>query len=304
KILRTAKALVDRGIAHPILLARRELVAERLRELELDDGQVTLVHAATDPRVETYARLFHERRRRDGVTLEDARKLMSSRNYFGSMMVEVGDADGLLSGLTQEYPDTIRPALQVIDTRPGVERVSGAYILVLRDRLFFLADTTVNIDPDADALAEIALLTADFARRFGVEPRVAMLSFSNFGSNRDGRAAKVRRAVEKLHRFAPELEVDGEMQADTAVVEQILKELYPWSRLKAPANVLIFPELQSANIAYKLIWRLADAEAIGPVLLGMAKPVHVLQRGVDVQDIVNMAAICVVEAQEAGPRLR
>jgi malate dehydrogenase (oxaloacetate-decarboxylating)(NADP+) len=304
KILRTAKVLVDERIARPILLARREVVAERLRELELGEDQVTLVHAATDPRAESYAHLFHERRRRDGVTLEDARKLMSSRNYFGSMMVEAGDADGLLSGLTQEYPDTIRPALQVIDTRPGVERVSGAYILVLRDRVFFLADTTVNIDPDADGLAEIALLTADFARRFGVEPRVALLSFSNFGSNRDGRALKVRRAVEKLHRIAPELEVDGEMQADTAVVEEILRERYPWSRLKAPANVLVFPELQSANVAYKLIWRLAGAEAIGPVLLGMAKPVHVLQRGVDVQDIVNMAAICVVEAQEAGPRLR
>jgi malate dehydrogenase (oxaloacetate-decarboxylating)(NADP+) len=304
KILRTAKVLVDQRIAHPILLARREVVADRLRELELDESQVTLVHAGADPRAERYARLFHERRRRDGVTLEDARKLMTSRNYFGSMMVEVGDADGLLSGLTQEYPDTIRPALQVIDTRPGVERVSGAYILVLRDRVFFLADTTVNIDPDADELAEIALLTADFARRFGVKPRLALLSFSNFGSNRDARATKVRRAVEKLHRIAPELEVDGEMQADTAVVEEILKERYPWSRLKAPANVLVFPELQSANVAYKLVWRLAGAEAIGPVLLGMAKPVHVLQRGVDVQDIVNMAAICVVEAQDQGPRLR
>ncbi len=224
---------------------------------------------------------------------------MRSRNYFGTMMVERGDADGLISGLTQHYPETIRPALQIIDTRPGVRRVSGAYILILRDRLFFLADTTVNIDPSAEDLAEIALLTAEFARRFRIEPRVAMLSFSNFGSNKHPAADKVRRAVEILQRAAPDLVVDGEMQADTAVVGPILEESFPWSRLCEPANVLIFPELQSANTAYKLIWRLAGAEAIGPVLLGMGKPVHVLQRGVEVSDIVNMAALCTVDAQEA-----
>ena len=306
KILRTAKILIDEGIAHPVLLARRERIERQLEELDLDPERLTIVHVADDPRQEAYAQAFHHRRRRDGVTLEDSRKLMRSRNYFGSMMLEQGDADGLISGLTQEYPETIRPALQVIDTARDVRRVSGAYILVLEDRLFFLADTTVNIDPDAEDLAEIARLTARFARRFDVEPRVAMISYSNFGSNRHPSALKVRRAVERLHELEPDLEVDGEMQADTAVAESILRERYPWSRLKAPANVLIFPELQSANAAYKLIWRLADAEAIGPVLLGMGRPVHVLQRGVEVTDIVNMAAICVVDAQEAaghgGPR--
>jgi malate dehydrogenase (oxaloacetate-decarboxylating)(NADP+) len=185
----------------------------------------------------------------------------------------------------------------VIGTRPG-SRVAGAYILILKDRLFFLADTTVNIDPDAEALAEIALATADFARRFDVTPRVAMLSFSNFGSNRHPAARKVRRAVEIARERNPGLEIDGEMQADTAVLPSLLAEHDPWSDLKGPANVLIFPELQSANIAYKLIWRLAGAEAIGPILLGMARPVHVLQKGVEVSDIVNMAAICVVDAQE------
>ncbi|HVS63149.1 MAG TPA: NADP-dependent malic enzyme [Thermoanaerobaculia bacterium] len=306
KILRTAKILIDEGIAHPVLLARRERIERQLEELDLDPERLTIVHVADDPRQEAYAQAFHNRRCRDGVTLEDSRKLMRSRNYFGSMMLEQGDADGLISGLTQEYPETIRPALRVIDTARDVRRVSGAYILVLEDRLFFLADTTVNIDPDAEDLAEIARLTARFARRFDVEPRVAMISYSNFGSNRHPSALKVRRAVERLHELEPELEVDGEMQADTAVVDSILRERYPWSRLKAPANVLIFPELQSANAAYKLIWRLADAEAIGPVLLGMGRPVHVLQRGVEVTDIVNMAAICVVDAQEAagfgGPR--
>ena len=298
KVLRAAKILVDEGIAKPILLARRAVIASRLEELGLDEESVVIVHNESSELFDGYAQALSDRRRRFGVTLEDARKLLRSRNYFGSMMVAIGDADGLISGLTQEYPDTIRPALQTIDTAPGVNRVSGAYVLILEDRVLFLADTTVNIDPDPDELAEIALLTAAFARRFGIEPRVAMLSFSNFGSNSHPAARKVRRAVEIAKELEPTLEIDGEMQADTAVLESILHERYPWSDLKSSANVLVFPELQSANIAYKLIWRLAEAEAIGPVLLGMAKPVHVLQRGVEVADIVNMTALCVVDAQE------
>jgi malate dehydrogenase (oxaloacetate-decarboxylating)(NADP+) len=298
QILRAAKILVDEGIAHPILLARREAIAEKLAELDLPEDQVTIIDHEGAEQFEDYARRFHERRKRDGVTLADARKRMRLRNYFGAMMVAAGDADGLISGLTQSYPDTIRPALQIIDTRPGVKRVSGAHILILGDRLFFVADTTVNIDPTPEELAEIALLTVEFVRRFGIVPRVAMLSFSNFGSNKHPAAAKVRRAVEIVRRHDPDLEIDGEMQADTAVLPSILHASYPWSRLKEPANVLIFPELQSANIAYKLLWRLANCEAIGPILLGMGKPVHVLQPGLEVTDIVNLAAICVVDAQE------
>jgi malate dehydrogenase (oxaloacetate-decarboxylating)(NADP+) len=299
QILRAAKILVDEGIAHPILLARREVIADRLKALDLAEDRVTIIHNESSDRFEVYARRFHEMRKRDGVTLSDARKRMRLRNYFGTMMVEMGDADGLISGLTQSYPDTIRPALQIVGTRPGVHRVSGAYILILQDRVFFLADTTVNIDPTPEELAEIAQLTVGFARRFGIVPRVAMLSFSNFGSNTHPAARKVRRAVEIVAAREPDLEIDGEMQADTAVVEQILQENYPWSRLRQPANVLIFPELQSANVAYKLIWRLAGAEAIGPILLGMAKPIHVLQSGVEVSDIVNLTALCVVDSQEA-----
>jgi malate dehydrogenase (oxaloacetate-decarboxylating)(NADP+) len=298
KILRAAKILVDEGIAHPILLARREAIAGTLAELDLPEEKLTLIDHESSEKFGAYAQRFHELRRRDGVTLLDAQKRMRLRNYFGTMMVEEGDADGLISGLTQSYPDTIRPALQIIDTRPGVKRVSGAYILVFRDRLFFLADTTVNIDPTPEELAEIALLTVEFARRFGIVPRVAMLAFSNFGSNKHPSAVKVRRAVEIVRDKEPALEIDGEMQADTAVLASILHESYPWSRLKEPANVLVFPELQSANIAYKLLWRLADCEAIGPILLGMGKPVHVLQAGLEVSDVVNMAAICVVDAQE------
>jgi len=298
QILRAAKILVDEGIAHPILLARREVIACKLRSLDLAEERVTILHNESSELFEPYAMRLHEMRRRDGLTLVEARKLMRLRNYFGSMMVEQGDADGLISGLTRSYPETIRPALQIIATRPGVTRVSGAYILILQDRIFFLADTTVNIDPTPEQLAEITMLTVEFVRRFGIEPRVAMLSFSNFGSNRHPAAVKVRRAVELLHQRAPELELDGEMQADTAVVESLLRETYPWSRLQHPANVLIFPELQSANVAYKLIGRLANAESIGPILLGMAKPVHVLQAGIEVADIVNLTAICVVDAQE------
>ncbi|HEV2855863.1 MAG TPA: NADP-dependent malic enzyme [Thermoanaerobaculia bacterium] len=298
QILRAAKILVEEGIAHPILLARREVIADRLRALDLPEERVTIIHNETSEKFETYARRFHERRRRDGVTLSEARKRMRLRNYFGTMMVEAGDADGLISGLTQSYPETIRPALQIVGTRPGVRKVSGAYVLIVEDRILFLADTTVNIDPSPEDLAEIALLTVGFARRFGVVPRVAMLSFSNFGSNKHPSARKVRRAVEIVSGLDPDLEIDGEMQADTALFEQILHENYPWSRLKQPANVLIFPELQSANIAYKLIWRLARTEAIGPILLGMARPVHVLQSGLEVSDIVNLAALCVVDAQE------
>ncbi|HWN41340.1 MAG TPA: NADP-dependent malic enzyme [Thermoanaerobaculia bacterium] len=299
KILRAAKILVDEGIAHPILLARREVIADKMRDLDLPESKVTIIHNESSDQFEEYAQKLHEMRRRDGMTLVEARKRLRIRNYFGTMMLETGDADGLISGLTQAYPETIRPALQILHTRQGVKKVSGCYILILQDRMFFLADTTVNIDPDPEELAEIALLTVEFARRFGVVPRVAMLSFSNFGSNSHPSARKVRRAVEIVTERAPDLEIDGEMQADTAVFEGILHESYPWSRLRGPANILIFPELQSANIAYKLIWRLANAEAIGPILLGLDKPVHVLQPGLEVSDIVNMAAICVMDAQEA-----
>ena len=302
QVLRAAKILVDEGMAHPILLARREVIAAKLRDLELPEERVTILHNESSPLFEPYVRRLHEMRRRDGLTLEHARKLMRLRNYFGSMMVELGDADGLISGLTRTYPETIRPALQIIDTRPGVTRVSGAYILIFQERLLFLADTTVNIDPSPEELAETTTLTVELVRRFGIVPRVALLSFSNFGSNSHPAARKVRRAVELVAARDPQLEVDGEMQADTALVESLLHENYSWSRLTGPANVLIFPELQSANIAYKLLWRLAGAEAIGPILLGMGKPVHVMQAGVEVADIVNLTAFCVVDAQELANR--
>jgi malate dehydrogenase (oxaloacetate-decarboxylating)(NADP+) len=300
KILRAAKILVEERIARPILLGRPEKIVPALARHDVPADAVTVIAPEDSERADDYAERLHVARRRKGLTRRDARALMRDRNYFGTMMVEAGDADGLISGVSQHYPDTIRPALQIIATRPGVRRVSGAYILILSDRVFFFADTTVSIEPSAEDLAEVALLTAEFARRFGIEPRVAVLSFSDFGSNDHPAALRARRAVEIAHGWDPELEIDGEMQADTAVLASVLEESYPWSRLSGPANVLVFPELQSANVAYKLVWRLAGAEAIGPILLGLAKPVHVLQRGVEVADIVNMTAICVVDAQEAA----
>jgi malate dehydrogenase (oxaloacetate-decarboxylating)(NADP+) len=229
--------------------------------------------------------------------------MIRDRNYFGSMMVHLGDADVLIGGLTQHYPETIRPALQIIPVREGLRKVSGLYLLILqRGDVYFLADATVNIEPSAEDLAEIAICAAETARRFNVTPRVALLSFSNFGSTRHPLAQKVERAVEIVKGRAPDLMVDGEMQADTAVVPEILEQTYPFSSLKGGANVLIFPNLEAGNVAYKLLSRLGGAAAIGPILMGLSKPVHVLQRGAEVNEIVNVAAIAVVDAQEAEMR--
>ena len=297
KILRAAKILAEEGICRPILLAREEEVSDLARELQLPMDKIEFVHARSSPRLPEYARLLELRRRRRGMTAADAAKQAGSRNVYGPLMVEAGDADGVISGLTQHYPETIRPALEIVGTAPGVRRVSGLYVLIFKDRTFFFADTTVNIDPTAEELAEIALLTADAVPRFDMEPRIAMISFSNFGSNTHANAQKVKRAVELVKAARPDLPIDGEMQADYAIVPELLEAEYPWATVRRP-NVLIFPDLQSANAAYKLVWRLAGAEAIGPILLGMRKPVHVLQRAVEVADIVNMAAIAVVDAQE------
>ncbi len=221
------------------------------------------------------------------------------------MMVRMGEADALIGGLTTHYPDTIRPALEVIDLRPELRKVAGIYVLITaKGDIFFLADATVNIDPSAEDLAEIAIEAAEKARRFGQEPRVAMLSFSNFGSTRHPLSDKVRRAVDLARLRAPSLMIDGEMQADTAIVPQIIDETYPFSTLKGGANVLIFPNLESGNIAYKLLHRIGGAELIGPLLAGLSKPVHVLQRGSEVNDIVNVAAVAVVDAQESGKPYR
>jgi malate dehydrogenase (oxaloacetate-decarboxylating)(NADP+) len=299
KIVRAAKILIDEGMAHPILLVKQETIKPLLKKFNVDESKVTVVDVGRYPKFEEYAQRLAELRARRGVTFTDARRILNSRNYFAMMMVEQGDADGVIAGLHAYYPATIRPALQIVKTRPGVKHVSGAYLLMFKNRVVLLADTTVNIDPDAEQLAEIAALTAETAKRFNLEPRIAMISFSNFGSTIHPHSEKVQEAVQILKRRRPDLIVEGEMQADTAVVPYVANEDYPWSAIQGDANVLVFANLDAANAAYKLLWRLGNAEAIGPILQGMAKPVHVLQRGVDVNDIVNMAAIAVVDAQEA-----
>src|SRR5471030_2576642 len=301
KILRAAQILIDEKIAIPVLLGNEARIRAKAAELHLHLDNLQIVDPQNFARQDVYMEEFYSLRQRKGVTRTEAGRLILNPVTFGSLMVRLGDADALIGGLTTHYPDTIRPALQVIDVRPELHRVAGVYVLITaKSDIFFLADATVNIEPTAEDLAEIAIMTAEKALRFGKEPRVAMLSFSNFGSTQHPLSAKIRKAVELVRQRAPGLMIDGEMQADTAVVPEILEETYPFSTLKGGANVLIFPNLESGNIAYKLLHRIGGAELIGPLLAGLSKPVHVLQRGSEVNDIVNVAAVAVVDAQEVG----
>jgi len=303
KIIRAAKILIDEKLAHPILLVHREEINALLRKYNVDESKITIIDINRSPDYDRYVQRFHEMRRRHGITIADAHRILNSRNYYAMMMLDAGDADGVIAGLRAYYPATLKPALQIVKTRPGVKHVSGAYLLMFKNRMLILADTTVNISPDSETLAEIAEQTAETAKRFNLEPRIAMISFSDFGSTQHAHTAKVRDAVEILKRRRPDLIVEGEMQADTAVVPEIAQQDHPWSAIQGDANVLVFSNLDAANAAYKLLWRLGGAEVIGPILQGIAKPVHVLQRGVDVNDIVNMAAIAVLDAQELEKRV-
>jgi len=300
KILRASQIIIDEKMAEPLLLGDPSRIRRKIEELRLTLGNIEIINPEASPKYHGYVSRFYEMRMRKGVTLHDAEKLVRTANVFGMMMVNEGDADGLISGLTQHYPETIRPALQIIKLAEGLSTIAGVYMMVMKQDVMFFADTTVNIDPTAEQLAEIAVMVAKVARSFDIEPRIAMLSFSNFGSVNHPLAKKMQRATELVRLMDPSLVVDGEMQAETAVDPELLQRLYSFSTLKERANVLIFPELQSANIAYKLLCKLGGAEAIGPILLGMRKPVHVLQVGAGVEDIVNMTAIAVVDAQAAG----
>jgi malate dehydrogenase (oxaloacetate-decarboxylating)(NADP+) len=306
KILRAAQILIDEKIAAPILLGDADAIRQRASDLRLHmNGSLEIIDPANAPNRDKYTEeLFHVRQRK-GLTYTDAKTAVHDPNVFGSMMVRMGDADALIGGVTQHYPDVIRPALQAVPLRSGFRRVAGVYLVITqKGDLYFLADATVNIEPDAEDLAEIAISAAECARRFDVDPRIAMLSFSNFGSTRHPLSQKVRRAVEIVKHRAPELMIDGEMQADTAVSPEILEKLYPFSSLKGGANVLVFPNLEAGNVAYKLLSKLGNAELIGPILIGLSKPVHVLQREAEVNDIVKMTALAVVDAQELRPGAR
>jgi len=301
KILRACQILVDEKIADPVLLGHEAKIRDKIAELRLSLKGVQIIDPACSPRLAHYSEELYHARQRKGITRTEAEQMILNPVTFASMMVRLGEADGLIGGLTTHYPDTIRPALQLIEPRQELRRVAGVYVLITpKGGIYFLADATVNIDPTAEDLAEIAIMAAEKARRFGQEPRVAMLSFSNFGSTRHPLSEKVRRATELVRQRAPGLMIDGEMQADTAVVPEIIDETYPFSTLKGGANVLIFPNLEAGNIAYKLLHRIGGMELIGPLLTGLSKPVHVLQRGSEVNDIVHVAAVAVIDAQEVG----
>lgn len=299
KILKAAQILVDEGIATPVLLGNVIRIKKIIEEHNLDLKDCIIINPTDDKeKRKEYAEMLYKKRQRKGVTFIEGRKLMKDRNYFGAMMLEMGEADALISGLTKDYAETIRPALQIIGVEPGVSRVAGMYIMINKKGTFFFADTTVNVNPTAEQLADITALTARGVRFFDVEPRIAMLSYSNFGSVSGEIPDKVAAAVKIVHKKYPELVVDGDIQANIALDTKLQQEVYPFSQLATEgANTFVFPELTSGNIAYKLLQEIGGAEAIGPVLMGMAKPVHVLQLGSSVREIVNMVAIAVVDAQ-------
>ncbi len=300
KMIRAAYQLAQERIAKPVLLGNAQVIAAKAAAMLLDLKGVEVLDPAHSDRHEAYLAHLLALRQRKGVTRREAEELIERPDYFASVMVDLDEADGMVSGLSSHYSDGLRPPLQIIRAAGG-RNVAGVYLVATRHKVLFFADTTVNIDPDPETLVEIALLTAGLAESFEIKPRIAMLSFSNFGSVRHPRADKMRRAAEILAERAPDLHVDGELQANTALVEEILNGTYPFNRLGAEANVLIFPSLEAGNIGYKLVQQLAQAEVIGPILVGMRKPVHVLQRGDEVKDIVNLAALAVLEAQHRMP---
>jgi malate dehydrogenase (oxaloacetate-decarboxylating)(NADP+) len=307
RILQACAILVDEGMARPVLLGSREDIhnAIEAHDIGLDLRAVDIVDPLEDEQLETYIERFYERRQRKGLDLKEAEQRMHDHNHFGMMMVAEGRVDGIVSGINFHYPDVIRPALQIIGLAPGVQRTAGMYIMLSHQRgLLFFGDTTVNLQDTPEVLADVAEMVADAARTYDVSPRVAMLSMSNFGSVRHPEASKVARAAEILQKRRPDLEVEGEIQGNVAVDYAKQQRTFPFTRLSGPANVLIFPNLDAGNIAYKLMRELGDIPAVGPVLLGMARPVTVLERDCDVDNIVLMAALTVVASQEIDARVR
>ncbi len=295
-IIRAAAVVHDDGIGYPILLGRPEVIAEHIARLGLHHYEPEVIDPAASALRQSFADAYFGLRQRKGVTRHQAYEEVRKPNVFGPMMVRCGEADAFVSGRTYDYPDVIRPALQIFHTQPGTKRASGAYLMIVNNQVYVFTDATVNIDPDAEALSEIAILAADFASKMTLSPRVAMLSFSNFGSTPHPLTAKVRRATELVKERRPDIAIDGEVQADVAVMSDLMESRYPFSAVKA-ANVLVFPNLESANIAYKLLARLGGAQTIGPILLGVNAPVHVLQTCDDVEAIVAMTAVAVMDAQ-------
>jgi malate dehydrogenase (oxaloacetate-decarboxylating)(NADP+) len=301
KILKVTQLLFDEGVAYPILLGNKERIRATAAANNIDIEEFPIVDPRSeehDERRKRYTELFFQKRQRRGFNKYESNKIMRDRNYFGCMMVETGEADAMISGLTKNYPDTIRPAIEIIGTEEGVKKIAGMYLMLTKKGPLFLADTTVNFNPTAEELADITLLAAKEVRHFNLVPRIAMLSYSNFGTSNSPEARLVARATEIVKQKDPDLIVDGEMQASIALNNEILRENYPFSSLvDQEVNTLIFPNLAAGNIAYNILKELGAADAIGPILLGMKKPVHVLQLGSSVRNIYNMALVAVIDAQ-------
>jgi len=296
-IIRAARDIVDQKIAMPVLLGNEKVIRDTAAHFGIEQIDFEIVNVPNAEKSTAYAKALYDLRQRKGVTIPAAEDMVKDPTVYALMMVQTGDADGFVGGMYRAYPETIKPAIQILGLKPGVSRASAAHILVLKDRIFFCADTMVNISPSAEELAEIALLAADLATNFGAEPKVGMLAFSSFGSAPHPISKKVADAVEIVRKKNPKIVIDGEMHLDTAVVEEIVTKNYPHSRIKGDANVLIFPDLTSGNIGYKLVQRLGGADALGPILLGVRKPVNVLQHGMTVAEIVNVAAITAMSAE-------
>jgi malate dehydrogenase (oxaloacetate-decarboxylating)(NADP+) len=300
-VLKAAQIAHDEGIAKPILLGRKDTIEMLMKEIEFE-ADVEIIDPKSDEelvRKNKYAKVYWEQRKRKGVTLYSAQTVMRERNYFAAMMVNEGDADALISGYSRSYPSVVKPMLELIGLATRATRAATTNLMMTQRGPMFLSDTSINIDPSAEDLAKIALMTARTVRMFGLEPVIAMISFSNFGSSPSPRSTKVRDAVALLHRSNPDLLIDGELQTDFALNSEMLQATFPFSKLAGKkVNTLIFPNLESANITYKLLKELNKAESIGPIMMGMRKPVHILQLGASVDEIVNMTAISVIDAQQ------
>ena len=302
-VLKAAQIVLEEGIATPILLGRRDEIKRLMEELEFDEEVLIIDPKADECSIQKnkYAEIYWKQQQRKGTTLLAAQKLMRERNYFAAMMVNEGDADALISGYSSNYGSVVKPMLNLIGLAPGSTRIATANIMITQRGPMFLSDTAININPSADDLIKIAQMTSGVVKMFGLEPVMAMISYSNFGSSKDKTATKVKEAVSYLHRRHPQLLVDGELQTDFALNSEMLKANFPFSRLaNKKVNTLIFPNLESANITYKLLKELNKAESIGPIMMGLRKPVHILQLGASVDEIVNMTAVAVVDAQQKG----
>ena len=300
-VLKAAQIVFEEGIGFPILLGKKEIIMELKKEVGFD-ADVPIIDPKTseeEARRNKFANAYWNTRQRRGISLYDAQNLMRERNYFAAMMVNEGEADGLVTGHSRSYPSVVKPMLQLIDKAPGVSLVATTNMMMTNRGPMFLSDTAINVNPSANDLAKIAIMTANAAKMFGIEPVIAMISFSNFGSSTNDSASKVREAVSYLHENHPDMIIDGELQADFALNPEMLKAKFPFSKLAGKkVNTLIFPNLEAANITYKLLKELNKVDSIGPIMLGMGKPVHIFQLGASVEEMVNMTAIAVIDAQE------